>query len=160
MIDKNTRNTIEGFMKKFPCKESALVPSLSLLQKQNGYISESDMQELSGILKLPEAWIFGTASFYSMLSLKPRGKYHIQACTNVVCSLIEKETLFDHISSKLNINEGETTPDGLFSLESVECIGACGNAPAIIINSEYHENLSFEKVDEIIDDIKKTSEKN
>lgn len=160
MIDKESRNTIEGFMKKFICSETALLPSLCLIQKLNGHISEDDMEELSKILDLPEARIFSTASFYSMLSLNPRGRYHIQVCTNVTCSITDKTTLFEYISNKLGITGGESTPDGLFSLESVECIGACGNAPAIIINSEYHENLSFEKVDEIIDDIKKTSEKN
>ncbi|GBD96190.1 NADH-quinone oxidoreductase subunit 2 [bacterium BMS3Abin06] len=154
MIDKDTRITIAGFMKKFPCRDSALVPSLCLIQKENGYISGSDMEDLSEILNLPEARIFSTASFYSMLNLKPGGKYHIQVCTNVSCSLIEKETLFDYISKKLGIREGESTPDGLFSLEAVECLGACGYAPAMMINADHYENLDFNKADEIIDSIR------
>ena len=155
MIDRDTRKTIEGFMKKFPCRDSALLPSLCLIQKKNGYVSESDMEYLSGILNLPEARIFSTASFYSMLNLKPGGKYHIQVCTNVSCSLIEKETLFDYISKKIGIRGGESTPDGLFSLEAVECLGACGSAPAMMINADHYENLDFNKADEIIDSIRK-----
>ena len=112
------------------------------------------MEDLSEILNLPEARIFSTASFYSMLNLKPGGKYHIQVCTNVSCSLIEKETLFDYISKKLGIREGESTPDGLFSLEAVECLGACGYAPAMMINADHYENLDFNKADEIIDSIR------
>jgi len=153
MIDINTRKTIERFMKKFPCKESALLPSLSLIQKQNGYISTSDMKELAEILNLPQARIFSTASFYSMLSLSPRGKYHIQVCTNVICSLLDGEPLLDYISKKLGIKEGEVTPDGLFSLAAVECLGSCGHAPAMNINMKHYENLNFEKVDRILNSI-------
>ncbi len=155
MINEKMRKTIEGFMKKFPCRDSALVPSLSLIHKENGYISEDDMEELSKILKLPEARIFSAASFYSMLSLKSIGKYHIQVCTNVVCSLLDGEPLFDHISRVLSIQEGEITPDGLFSIATVECLGACGYAPAIQINMEHYENLTTQKVDKLIDSIRK-----
>jgi NADH:ubiquinone oxidoreductase subunit E len=88
-----------------------------------------------------------------MLRLKPKARYHIQVCTNVSCSLLETETLFDHISGKLGIGNGEATPDGLLSLEAVECLGSCGYAPAMMINDEHYENLSFERVDEIIDTI-------
>jgi NADH-quinone oxidoreductase E subunit len=152
MID---RKAIERFTKKFPCKESALLPSLSLIQKLNGYISVSDMEELAKILNLSKARVFSTASFYSMLSLKPRGKYHIQVCTNVICSLLDGEPLFDYISKKLGIKEGEVTSDGMFSLTAVQCPGSCGHAPAMNINMEHYENLNFEKVDKILNSIMK-----
>ncbi|HDH53663.1 MAG TPA: NAD(P)H-dependent oxidoreductase subunit E [Nitrospirae bacterium] len=151
MIDEHARKTIEGFIKKFPCGDSALVPSLCLIQKENGYISGSDMEYLSEILNLPEARIFSAASFYSMLHLSPRGKYHIQVCTNISCSILEKETLFDYISKKLSITDGESTQDGLFSLEAVECLGACGYAPVMMINADHYENLDFNRMDKIID---------
>ena len=151
MIDENMRQTIEGLIKKFPCRDSAVVPSLSYIQKVKGHISENDMEELAIILQFPEARIFSAASFYSMLKLMPKARYHIQVCTNVSCSLVETETLFDHISGKLGIGEGEITPDGLFSLESVECLGSCGYAPAMMVNSEHYENLNFKKADEIIE---------
>jgi len=153
MIDQDMRETIKGLMKKFPCRDSAVLPSLSFIQKTKGHISEEDMRELSGILQFSEARIFSAASFYSMLRLKPKAKYHIQVCTNVSCSLLETEPLFDYISGKLGIGDREATQDGLFSLESVECLGSCGYAPAMMINDEHYENLNFEKVDEIIEKI-------
>jgi NADH-quinone oxidoreductase subunit E len=155
MIDKDMKETIEGFMKKFPCRDSAVLPSLSFIQKAKGYISEDDMKELSGILQFSEARIFSAASFYSMLKLNPKAAYHLQVCTNVSCSLLETEPLVDYISRKLGIGDGETTPDGLFSLEAVECLGSCGYAPAMLINTDHFENLSFEKVDELIESIRK-----
>ena len=155
MIDKDMKETIEGLMKKFPCRDSAVLPSLSFIQKTKGHISEEDMRELSGILQFSEARIFSAASFYSMLRLKPKARYHIQVCTNVSCSLLETESLFEYISRKLGIGDGETTPDDLFSLESVECLGSCGYAPAMMINTDHYENLSFERVDEIIELIRR-----
>jgi NADH-quinone oxidoreductase E subunit len=155
MIDENMRQTIEELIKRLPCRDSAVVPSLSYIQKVKGFISESDMEDLAVILQFPQARIFSAASFYSMLKLKPKAKYHIQVCTNVSCSLIETETLFDYISGKLGIGDGETSLDGLFSLEAVECLGSCGYAPAMMINTEHYENLSFEKVDEIIESIRR-----
>jgi len=154
MIDETMRQTIDGIIKKLPCRDSAVVPSLSYIQKVKGYISESDMEDLAIILQFPRAHIFSAASFYSMLKLRPKGRYHIQVCTNVSCSLFETEPLIDHISGKLGIAEGEMTPDGLFSLEAVECLGSCGYAPAMMINTEHYENLSYEKVDEIVNLIK------
>lgn len=148
------RQTIEGIVKKLPCRDSAVVPSLSYIQKVNGYISESDMEDLAVILQFPRARIFSAASFYSMLKLIPKAKYHIQVCTNVSCSLLETEPLIEYISDRLGIGEGESSPEGLFSLESVECLGSCGYAPAMMINTEHYENMSFEKADEIINAIK------
>lgn len=148
------RQTIDGIVRKLPCRDSAVVPALSYIQKEKGYISESDMEDLAVILQFPQSRIFSAASFYSMLRLRPKGKYHIQVCTNVSCSLPDTESLIDYISGKLGIGSGESTPDGLFSLESVECLGSCGYAPAMMINTEHYEALSFKKVDEIIDTVR------
>lgn len=154
MDDKAKRHIIK-LVSRFPSKESALLPALALLQKKNGYIAEDDLVELSKIMNLSEARVFSTASFYSMLSLKKIGRYHIQVCMNVVCSLLNGSSLLSYISEKLGIREGEVTPDGLFSLASVECLGSCGYAPAVQINMEHYENISIEKMDGIIEAIKK-----
>ncbi len=154
MMDDKMRQTIEGIIIKLPCRDSAVVPALSYIQKEKGHISESDMEDLAVILQFPQARIFSAASFYSMLKLRPKARYHIQVCTNVSCSLLETEPLIDYISGKLGIGDGETTPDGVFSLEAVECLGSCGYAPAMMINSEHYENISFKKADNIIDSIK------
>ena len=154
MIEKELRDNLERIMKTLPCIDSAILPALQLIQESHGFISEVDMEELAKILNFPEARIFSAASFYSMLKLKPKGRYHIQVCTNVSCSLLEKESLYDYISEKLGISHGEHTRDNLFSLEPVECLGSCGYAPAMIINSDHYEGLDFAKVDEIINEIK------
>ena len=154
MIDESIRNSIDELMKTYPCTDSAILPSLSLINNKYGYVSENDMEELSRLLKFSQSRIFSVASFYSMIRLKPRGKYHFQVCTNISCSIVEKETLFDYISKKLGIRDDETTADGLFSLEAVECLGSCGYAPAMMINSEHHEHLNAEKVEEIIESLR------
>ncbi len=154
MIRDDIKNQIEDIMKKYPCIDSAIVPSLQLLQEQNGSITEDDMEDLSLLLKFPQARIYSAASFYSMLSLRPRGKYHIQICANVSCTLLERETLFDYISRKLDIKDGESTREGLFSIESVECLGSCGYAPAMMINADHYEDVDFKKADEIIEAIR------
>jgi NADH-quinone oxidoreductase E subunit len=154
-MTEEVKETINRLIGRFPKKESALLPVLTLLQKRNGYISENDLKNISGILDVPEARVFSAASFYTMLRLKPAGKYHIQVCTNVVCALLGSDQLFDYLSKKLSVHEGEITPDGLFSITAVECLASCGNAPVMQINMEYHENLDTGKVDEIIDSIKR-----
>ena len=154
MISEDTQKTIRRLMVKFPCSDSALMPSLCLIQKENGYVSEEDMQGLARLFGLSEARIFSVASFYTMLSMKPRGRYHIQVCTNVSCTILESETLFDYLSGRLGIREGETTPDGLFSIEAVECLGACGYAVAMMINMDHYENLDFEKAFALIESIR------
>ncbi len=141
---------INELMLKFPDKESALLPALSLIQNEKGHVSEKDMEELACIMDLPEARIFSTASFYTMLNLKPAGKYNIQVCNNIVCSLLNPDSLLEYISQSLSIRAGETTQDGLFSLTAVECIASCGNAPAMMINLDRYENMSFKDIDQII----------
>jgi NADH-quinone oxidoreductase E subunit len=153
-MKEKLKETIYRLMERFPEKGSALLPVLSFIQKKEGHISEDNMKYVAGIFKVSQAKVFSTASYYSLLSFRPLGKYNIQVCTNIVCSLLDSSPLIDHISNTLNIKTGETTPDGLFSLTPVECIAACAYAPAILINMERYENLTPEKFDEVIDLIK------
>ncbi|MGH9580204.1 MAG: complex I 24 kDa subunit family protein, partial [Terriglobales bacterium] len=94
-------------------------------------------------------------SYYSMLTTKPRGRYHVQVCTNISCLLRGGEEIFAHCRSRLGINHKQTTPDGMFSLEEVECIGACSWAPAMQVNYDFHENLTPQKVDAVLHDCEK-----
>lgn len=149
------KNVIERLAERFPHKESAILPALTSLQDSDGYVSEEGMRTVSAALKVPEAMVFSTASFYSMLNLRPEGKYIIRICTNVVCTLLTGNPLFEYISDSLGIREWEVTPDGLFSIQGVECLGACGSAPAMMINSDRYENVTYEMVDEILDSIQK-----
>ncbi len=154
-MEKKLKDTISRLSKRFPEKESALLPALCYLQNTYGSVSKEGMSTIAAILNVSEARVFSAASFYSMLNLKPEGKYIIQICANVVCTLLTENPLLEHISNSLGIRAGEITPDGLFSIKEVECIGACGNAPAMMINADRYENLTFEKVDEILESIRK-----
>jgi NADH-quinone oxidoreductase subunit E len=138
---------------RYPVKRSALIPILLTTQEELGYLSPDSIRVVSDYLKIPEIEVYEVITFYSVLRTKPVGKNHIQVCTNISCFLLGAEGIFEHISKKLRLKEGETTPDGLFSLTEVECLGACCNAPAMQINYKYHEDLTVSKVDQILDRI-------
>lgn len=139
----------------YPTRRSTLVPTLLYAQDEIGYLSDEVVAELAQRLDLNELEVRNVISYYSMLVTKPRGKYNIQVCTNIACMLKGGEELLDHCKHKLGIGHKETTPDGEFSLEEVECIGACSWAPAIQVNYDFHENLTVQKMDEVLDDYKK-----
>lgn len=136
----------------YPIKRSVLVPSLLYAQDEVGYLSEEVIAELASRLDLTELEVRNVISYYSMLTTKPRGKYNVQVCTNICCMLRGGEELFDHAKQKLGIGHKMTTSDGTFTLEEVECIGACSWGPAMQVNYDFHENLTEEKFDQIIDE--------
>jgi NADH-quinone oxidoreductase subunit E len=139
---------------RYPVRRSALIPILLTTQEELGYLTPDSIRAVSEYLKMPEIEVYEVITFYSMLRTRPVGKNHIQVCTNISCLLLGGERIFEHISKRLGIKEGETTPDGLFSLTEVECLGACCNAPAMQINYKYHEDLTADKVDQILDDLR------
>ena len=155
MFSKESKSKVDKLLGRYPIKQNALIPILLLAQKENnGWLNEDWMKYVSEICNVPLTHIEGVVSFYTMLRLKPPGKFHIQVCTCVPCCLVGGEELLDHTEKKLNINAGHTTDDGIFSLEEMECIGACSYAPAIIINEDYREKVSLEEMDKIIEELK------
>jgi NADH-quinone oxidoreductase E subunit len=144
---------IENIKKHYPEQKAAIMPLLWMAQKKFGWISVDVEKYIAEILELSIAHVHGVASFYTMYFKKPMGKYHIQICTNVSCMLLGGEEIFKHVSEKLGIGHLETTPDGKFSLEEVECMGACGGGPMIAINEDYHEKVDIKKVDELLDSL-------
>ena len=139
-------------LKHYPVKRSVLVPSLLYAQDEVGYLSDEVITELAKRVELTDLEVRNVISYYSMLTTKPRGKFNVQVCTNICCMLRGSDEIFDHLRAKLGIGHKMTTPDGTFSLESVECIGACSWAPAMQVNYDFHENLTEEKVDKIIEE--------
>jgi NADH-quinone oxidoreductase subunit E len=134
----------------YPLRRSALVPMLLYAQDEIGYVSDAVITEIAeriGILELDGRNVL---SYYSMLRTKPAGKYNVQVCTNISCMLRGGYDILNHCKSKLGIGHKETTKDGVFSLEEVECIGACCWAPAMQVNYDFHDNLTTVKVDEIL----------
>jgi len=135
----------------YPIKRSALVPMLLYAQDEVGYVSDEVVHEIAVRLDLSDLEVRNVVSYYSMLHTRPIGKYNVQVCTNVSCMLRGAESIFDHIRRRLGIGHKGDTPDGLFHLEEVECIGACCWGPAMQINYDFHENLTTERVDEVLD---------
>jgi len=142
-------------LKHYPTKRSVLVPTLLYAQDETGYLSDEVIKELADRLELTELEVRNVISYYSMLTTHPRGKYNVQVCTNIACLLRGGDELFEHCENKFGVKHKGTTADGLFSLEEVECIGACSWAPAVQVNYDFHENLTAEKLDQVLEGYKK-----
>ena len=149
-----TKEQKEEIVKKYPVKKPAVMPTLYLAQEQNGFISNEVIKETATILEMTPEEVLGVVTFYTMYHQKPRGKYHIQVCTNVSCMLRGGYELYDKVKEKLGIENMQVTGDSTFSLEEVECMGSCGTAPMIAVNEDYYENLTKEKLTEILDSLK------
>jgi NADH-quinone oxidoreductase subunit E len=141
----------DALVQRYPVKRSALVPMLLYAQDEIGYLSDAVISEVAERIGITELDVRSVASYYSMLRFKPVGKYNIQVCTNISCMLRGAYELYERFQDELGIGPGGTTPDGLFSLEEVECIGDCCSAPAIQVNYEYHDELKPELVSSILD---------
>ncbi|MCL6099923.1 MAG: NAD(P)H-dependent oxidoreductase subunit E [Bacteroidetes bacterium] len=145
---------IDDVRKKYPTSLAAVMPVVYIAQEQNGYITNEAMEEIANVLGIDKVNVLSVVTFYTMYHTKPMGKYHIQVCTNVSCMLRGAYEIWDDVKGKLGIDHMQVTADGKYSLEEVECMGACGYAPMIAVNEDYFENLSKEKVFEIIDSLK------
>ncbi|HEX3319611.1 MAG TPA: NAD(P)H-dependent oxidoreductase subunit E [Terriglobales bacterium] len=139
----------------YPTKRSVLVPTLLYAQDEIGFLSDDVILEIAGRLELTELDVRNVISYYSMLTTKPRGKYNVQVCTNIACMVRGGGDMLEHCKKKLGVGHKGTTEDGFFSLEEVECIGACSWAPAMQVNYDFHENLTVDKLDKVLDDYKK-----
>ncbi len=145
---------VENIKAKYPDNQSAVMPLLWMAQKKFGWISKEVMRYIADLLGLSYSHVYGVATFYTMYFKKPMGKYHVQVCTNVSCMLMGGDKIYEHVSNKLNIGHNERTDDAKFSLEEVECMGACGGGPMIAINEDYYEFMTIEKVDDLLDSLK------
>lgn len=144
------RQKIDEIISHYPKKEVALLPILQLIQQEFGFISSENERGVAKILGIPPVRVREVVSFYTMLYRMPLGRYHIQVCSNLSCTLLGGKDLLSHLEEKLGIKPGETTADGKFSISTVECLGACEQAPCMMVNFDYFGNLSEERVDEIM----------
>ena len=153
MLSDATRGAIEALKQQYPQPRSALIPALRIAQDEVGYLAHDAVREVAAMFRLSPNEVYEVASFYTMLFKKPVGKYVIQVCTNISCLLCNCESLMAHLQKRLGIKPGETTPDGRFTLFEVECLASCGTAPVVQINEKYHEDLTVEKLDRILDSL-------
>ncbi len=154
MLTQDNLNKIEELKKRFPDTKSLTIPVLHIAQEQYGWISEETMNEIAKLLNLPVNHVFGVVTFYTMFNKKPVGKYHIQVCTNISCQLLGAEKISEYICKKLNLKVGDITPDKMFTISEVECLGSCGTAPMMQVNDDYHENLNTEKIDKLLQELR------
>ncbi len=141
---------IQAKATQYPRRKSAILPALTIAYRQVGHLNEGIYREISQALKLPYVEIAEAASFYTMFPKQPVGKNLIQVCHNISCALLGADSLIGYLEQKLGIKKGETTKDNLFTLISVECLGSCATAPMMQINHDFYENLTREKVDAIL----------
>jgi NADH-quinone oxidoreductase subunit E len=139
----------------YPTKRSVLVPTLLYAQDEAGFLSDEVIHEIAQRLDLTDLEVNNVISYYSMLTTKPRGKFHVQVCTNISCMVRGGEEILQHCAAKLGVGHKQTTADGMFSLEEVECIGGCSWAPAVQVNYDFHENLTAQKMDAVLDGYRK-----
>jgi NADH-quinone oxidoreductase subunit E len=146
----------EKWKKRFPpgFESSLVMPCVRRIQQDRGYVADSDIADLAAYLGVPRMQIEEVLSFYTQFRRKPIGRWHIQTCRNVTCSMRSAEKLIDHLAKKLGVAVGQTTPDGRYTLSTVECLGSCGTAPVVMVNDTYHENMSIEKLDRLLEELK------
>jgi NADH-quinone oxidoreductase subunit E len=140
---------------RYPLKRSAIVPLLLFSQDEEGYVSGEAVQEIARRVEVKPIEVIETIGYYSMLHREPIGKFNFQVCTNVSCMLRGGYEILEHCKQKLGIGHKQTTPDGIFSLEEVECLGACTGAPAVQVNYDFYEDVTPEKIDELIANLKR-----
>jgi len=151
MYGSEFEQRVDAIVAKYPQPKAALLPVLWEVQKHKGWVDPESETWVAGRLKVSPAHVHGCVTFYTMYKQRPMGKYHIQVCTTLPCMLRGSDELVDHLKRKLGIDEGEVTPDGKFSLVRVECLGSCGTAPMFQLNDDFHEDLTLDKVDELLD---------
>lgn len=156
MLSEEVRAEILALRQGFPDGQSAVIPALHLAQEdRGGWLPAEAMDEVAALLNLPAAHVGAAASFYTLFNRRPVGRHRIYVCTNVSCSLLGAERILSFLTSRLGIRPGETTPDGLFSLFEVECLGSCGTAPMMQVDDRYYENLTEAAIDDILDALRR-----
>jgi NADH-quinone oxidoreductase subunit E len=155
MLSDALLRKFDQLISRYPLKRSAIVPCLLSAQDEIGFISDEVIEEVARRVDVRAIEVIEDIGYYSMLHRKPRGKYHLQVCTNVSCMVRGGEEILEHCKKRLGIGHKETTPDGLFSLEEVECLGACCGAPAMQVNYDFYEDLTPEKVDALLEKLRR-----
>jgi NADH-quinone oxidoreductase E subunit len=150
-FDERLEAEIQGLLSRYPTKQAALLPVVWLCQERWGWISPGIAAAVADRLELSPAFVEGVVSFYTMYHRKPPGRYLLQVCTTLPCQLCGTSQLVEHLKRKLDIDFGQTTTDGRFTLIDVQCLGACGEGPVIQINNDYYSHLDVETLDRILD---------
>ncbi|MGO8731675.1 MAG: NADH-quinone oxidoreductase subunit NuoE [Terriglobia bacterium] len=155
MLSDALLKKFDEVISRYPLKRSAIVPCLLFAQDEIGFVSDEVIEEVARRVEVRPIEVIEDIGYYSMLHRKPMGKYNLQVCTNVSCMVRGGEEILEHCKKRLGIGHKETTPEGLFSLEEVECLGACCGAPAMQVNYDFYEDLTPEKVDTLLEKLRR-----
>ncbi|KFL34756.1 MULTISPECIES: NADH-quinone oxidoreductase subunit NuoE [unclassified Sulfurospirillum] len=155
LFNQDNEEKFSALLERYPDKSSLMLPSLWMVQYQEGWISLDAMQFVAKKLGCSAMDVYSVASFYSMFLLQPIGTHHIQLCKTLSCMLAGAKTLQEHLQNRLGIKAGETTKNGKFTLSLVECLGSCGTSPCMRLNDDYIENLTLEKLDALLEELSK-----
>ena len=153
-FNEEAKRRYQTILSHYPHKRAALLPVLTLAQREFGWISQEVAEYVGGLMEYPSSDVLSVATFYTMLHKKPAGKHHIDICKNVSCWLMGAYPCIDEIKSQLNVERREVTPDGKFSWDVTECLGSCGTAPAMQIGDRYYENLTPARIAEIVETLR------
>ncbi len=154
ILTDESRQRIRDKAGQYPHRKSAILPAITIAYRQVGHLNDDIYREISETIGVPVVEVAEAASFYTLFPKHPVGKYLIQVCHNISCALLGADSLTAYLEEKLKIKKGETTPDNLFTLTTVECLGSCATAPMMQINQDYYENLTHEKVDQILQELR------
>jgi NADH-quinone oxidoreductase subunit E len=149
-FSKSAETELKAILGRYPDAEAAVIPALILAAREFGSVGDEAIHLVAARLGVHPSRVRATATFYTMLPRKPLGKYHLQVCTNISCSLLGADHVMNLLEAKLGVRRGQTTEDGLFTLSEVECLGSCGTAPVMMINDDYFENLDEGALDDLI----------
>ena len=152
-MDEKISNEMKELLKNYSQDKSNLIQILNEVQEKYGYIPKQAQVEISNYLSIPMAEIYGVITFYSRFTLEPKGKYNISVCLGTACFVKGSQALLDRLKERLKIEEGQTTPDGKFSIDATRCVGACGLAPVFTVNNEVYGKATVKKLDEVLDGI-------
>ncbi|WP_322886326.1 NADH-quinone oxidoreductase subunit NuoE (plasmid) [Sinorhizobium medicae] len=148
------REEIEAAAARYPDRRSAIMPALMIAQKEHGHLPGPVLEDVAEILGVERVWVYELVTFYTLFHTEPIGRFHLQLCDNVSCMLCGSEALLKHLETTLRIKKGETTADGVFTLSTVECLGACEMAPVMQVGDDYHGNLDNARLDAMLESIR------
>ncbi len=154
-MEQKLRQEVREILEQYTTSKDNLIQILNEIQEKYGYIPKEAQLEISDYLKIPMAEIYGVITFYSRFTLKPKGKYNVSVCLGTACFVKGSQAILDRLKSRLNIQEGETTKDGKFSIDATRCVGACGLAPVFTVNDEVYGKATVKKLDEVLDEYMK-----
>jgi|SRR5579863_24643 len=155
VLSEKARAAIEAQFSKYPEKQSVVLFALRIAQEELGYLSEDALVDVATLLDLTPVQVYDVATFYTMFNLRPVGQYHLQVCRSLSCAIMGAGSIVDSLKKRLGIEVGGTSADGFFSLKMVECLASCGSGPMMQVNDDYFEQLTPQKIDRILEDLRK-----